>query len=249
MNIRTLTLVLGSALVVAAGGVSATACSSSSGGGGTPTKDSGTTPDSTSGNNDSGGGNEDTGVPPSDAGTGADCKNVSLHQNPPGAVYCGYDDAGNTFSCTADAGGAQCCLGGEIAPKTFDPQVCVPFATTCTNQSANLDAASTTPAVPIECNQVSDCVAAGQAHASACCLQGGTGPNQVSGCGYSKATQGTAIVCEGDAGTAGGATNCAAGEIQICSSQADCPSGTTCTAGTWKIYQIGFCLNDAGAAP
>jgi hypothetical protein len=47
-------------------------------------------------------------------------------------------------------------------------------------------------------------------------------------------------VCEG---TAGGttATACAAGETQVCSSQADCPTGTTCTAGKWKLYQLGFC--------
>jgi hypothetical protein len=28
----------------------------------------------------------------------------------------------------------------------------------------------------------------------------------------------------------------------MCSQQSDCPSGTTCTAGRWKIYEVGFCL-------
>jgi hypothetical protein len=63
----------------------------------------------------------------------------------------------------------------------------------------------------------------------------------VAGCGYPKATQGTAVVCESsDAGVAPGA--CAAGEVELCSSQADCPTGTTCTPGKWKIFQVGFCL-------
>jgi hypothetical protein len=120
------------------------------------------------------------------------------------------------------------------------PEQCATFGGTCTN-SGNPDAGSgNLLAVPIECNQVSDCVANGNANATACCLQGAKAPTPVAGCGYDKSTNGNAIVCEGTAG--GAATPCAAGEVQICSSQADCPSGTTCTPGKWKLYQIGFCL-------
>jgi Cys-rich repeat protein len=62
----------------------------------------------------------------------------------------------------------------------------------------------------------------------------------VTGCNYLKATNGTAVVCEGLA--AGGAvTACAPQELQVCSSNADCPSGRTCTPTKWKLFQVGLC--------
>jgi hypothetical protein len=63
------------------------------------------------------------------------------------------------------------------------------------------------------------------------------------GCTYLKSTHGTAIVCEGAGGEGGvsNATACAAGEVQICSADLDCPSGMHCMPGKWKIYQLGFC--------
>jgi Cys-rich repeat protein len=64
------------------------------------------------------------------------------------------------------------------------------------------------------------------------------------GCSYLKSTKGSAIVCEGTGGGADGgvtSTACATGEVQVCSSDADCPSGMSCQPGKWKIYQIGFC--------
>ena len=39
-----------------------------------------------------------------------------------------------------------------------------------------------------------------------------------------------------------GVGTCAAGEVQICSSAADCPAGKQCIAGKWKIFQVGFCM-------
>jgi hypothetical protein len=101
-------------------------------------------------------------------------------------------------------------------------------------------------AIGIACNQTSDCAANGMTGSVACCLQGAKGPNPVTGCGYDKASSGTAVVCEA---TTGGTTTdagymvgtCLAGETQICSSDTDCPTGTTCKPGKWKIYQIGFC--------
>jgi hypothetical protein len=96
---------------------------------------------------------------------------------------------------------------------------------------------------------VTDCTGAGFSGAVACCLQGATAPAIVPGCTYPRAKAGTAVVCEGtpggDAGTDAAATTtgtCAVGEVQLCSSQSDCPTGTTCTAGKWKIFQVGFCM-------
>ena len=248
MNIRTLALVFGSALTVAVGGIGAAACSSSSSGsGGSGSSGGGSSGGGADGTASSSGGSSGGGSSgsssgsssggTSDAGTGTECGSIpALHQDEAGSIFCGYDDAGTSFSCTP---GQQCCLGGEIN-SVFAPQVCATFGSDCTN-GGNPDAGTGNfVAVPIACNQIADCIANGNANATACCLQGAKAPTPVTGCGYDKSTNGSAIVCEGTAG--GAATPCAAGEIQICSSQADCPTGTTCTAGKWKLYQLGFCL-------
>jgi hypothetical protein len=124
-----------------------------------------------------------------------------------------------------------------ISATQFAPEACATYGAVCTN-GGGVDAGVTVQPVPIECNQVSDCVANGKAGATACCMQGGHF-TIVAGCGYPKLTQGVAVVCEGTAG--GAATGCAAGEMPLCSSQADCPTGTTCTPAKWKIYQVGVC--------
>jgi hypothetical protein len=82
--------------------------------------------------------------------------------------------------------------------------------------------------------QVSDCTANGVANAAACCLRGATAPVNPTGCSYPRSILGSQVTCETSA--------CAAGEVQICASQSDCPAGKTCTPGKWKIYQVGFCL-------
>ena len=97
--------------------------------------------------------------------------------------------------------------------------------------------------VGVACNQISDCVANGFTGRLSCCLQGASvGP--MVGCGYPRARDGTAIVCEpwpfGDGGVE--AVPCAAGETNICQSEADCPTGTTCTPGKWGLFQVGFCM-------
>ncbi|MGH7294782.1 MAG: hypothetical protein ACRELB_07615, partial [Polyangiaceae bacterium] len=160
----------------------------------------------------------------------------SLHQNEAGAIYCGFSDAGS-LNCPT---GQECCLGGQIS-GTFAAEQCATYGTACTNGGSPDAGTGNSAAIDIACNQISDCTANGNSGATACCLQGAKAPAPVTGCGYDKSTGGNAIVCEGSSG-GGTATPCAAGEIQICSSQADCPTGTTCTPGKWKIYQIGFCL-------
>jgi len=149
-------------------------------------------------------------------------------------VFCGVADAGPLL-CTPTE---ECCLGGALGGGAFAPEQCGTFGAACTNMGVE-DAGA--PAIPVECAQISDCVANGMTQAVACCLQGATAPALVPGCTYVKATMGTAVVCESNDLVAAPAP-CNAGETQMCSSQADCPAGTTCTPGRWKIFQVGFCL-------
>ena len=137
---------------------------------------------------------------------------------------------GGPASCTT---GQECCVGGAILPGQFAPDVCTTFAGTCPNGSADAGI----PPIPIECNQLSDCAANGLS-SNACCLQGAH-LAIVAGCGYLKASGGTGVVCEGTGG--GGPKACAAGDIQVCSSQSDCPTGTMCVPSKWKLFQIGVC--------
>jgi hypothetical protein len=124
-----------------------------------------------------------------------------------------------------------------MGTDSFAPQECANYGATCTN-GGGAEAGTNEQPIGIECAQVADCTANGKS-ASACCLQGAKS-STVAGCSYPKYSDGTGIVCEGTTGTS--ATACASGEVQVCSSQADCPSGTTCTPGKWKILQLGFCM-------
>ena len=236
MNIRALTLVLGTTLTVAAGGVSAVACSSSS----TPATNG---PDGST--SSSGGSGSSSGSSSGGADAGPDCGSTpQLRPNEAGAIYCGFSEAGTGFSCPI---GEQCCLGGELGSFTnFAPDECSQYNAPCTN-GGSLDAGpSFTPGLGVACEQISDCTVNGNTGANACCLQGAkcaggfTCGGPAAACPYPKYSGGTGIACEGDAGGAVG--QCQAGETQVCSTQADCPAGKTCTAGKWKIIQIGFCL-------
>jgi hypothetical protein len=162
-----------------------------------------------------------------------DCgKQPTLHMQPAGYVYCGLSADASTVTCSP---GQECCLGGATGPVQYAPNDCRALGATCTNGGVP-EAGS--PGVPIECSQVLDCVASGKTNATACCLQGASNVT-ASGC-FPQFTLGNAIVCEGTSG--GAVTHCAAGETQVCSQQSDCPAGTTCTAGKWKIFQLGVCL-------
>ncbi|HEY8040519.1 MAG TPA: hypothetical protein VIF15_12025 [Polyangiaceae bacterium] len=155
----------------------------------------------------------------------------TLHQDEAGTIFCGFDfDAGVNLVCPV---GQECCLGGaiDLDAGVFAPQSCATFGTACTNPPDG-------GAIAIECGQNADCTANGTPAGAVCCLQGATAPAVVPGCGYYRASLGTAIACE--APQTGG--TCAAGEVQICSSNVDCPSGKTCTPTKWKIFQVGFCL-------
>jgi hypothetical protein len=172
-----------------------------------------------------------------EGGTIADCGSTpTLHVDEAGTIFCGFTDA--ALDCVT---GQECCLGGYLVDSgTFAGQQCAASGATCSNGVFGSDAAA--PPIPITCSQIADCKANGVTNAVACCLQGATAPADAPTCTYPKATLGTAVVCESNDAGANGAAPCATGEVQICSSQADCPTGTTCTPGKWKILQVGFCL-------
>jgi hypothetical protein len=227
MKISTLALVLGSAMTVAGSGVAVTACSSSSGGTNFNNGDSG---------GSSGGSGSSSGSSSGGGDGGVDCGTTPmLRPDEAGTIYCGFGAAdGGSLTC---ATGTECCLGGGLGGSMFAPQECATYGATCTNGGG--DAASTNEQpIAIECAQISDCTANGK-QATACCLQGAKS-STVAGCGYPKYSDGTGIVCEGTGG--GAVTACASGEVQVCSAQSDCPAQTTCTAGKWKILQLGFCM-------
>jgi hypothetical protein len=237
MKTSTLALVLGSAITIAGSGLAVSACSSSSSPektGGNDASSGGDTSSSSSGGSGSSSGSSGS----SSGGAAVDCGTTpSIHQDEAGTIYCGFGsgDAGELY-CPS---GQECCVGGGLGEDMFAPQVCQNFGTTCTN-GGGPDAGTNEQPIPIQCAQVADCTTNGLTGATACCMQGAKS-STVAGCGYPKYSDGTAIVCEGDAGGST-ATACQAGEVQVCSSQADCPSGTTCTAGKWKILQLGFCM-------
>ncbi len=218
-------------------GTSGSATGSSSGlGGGGPTGSAGggTAPTgsvapgggvSPGGSGSTGTGGSSGGGGPPDAGAGCGAP-PSLQPQQGGTIFCGASSAGVALLCDSQE---ECCLGGTLGAGQYAPEECAPLGATCTNG---------TGPIAIACNQIADCRQDGLA-STACCLQGAH-ETTVAGCGYPKFSGGTAIACEGSGG--GSPTSCAAGETQVCSSQADCPTGTTCTAGKWKIYQLGFCL-------
>ena len=239
MNIRTVALVLGGAMVSVAVSF-ATACSSSSNSG-TPSGGDGGNKDASSSSSGSGGssssGSSGSGSSGGDDGGGSSsgCKaDPSLHPTMGGSIYCGYTDAG-AFNCMT---GQQCCLGGKEG-MGYAPEMCAAFGSTCTNGMGPL---------PIECEQPQDCTANGKTGA-VCCLQGATAPAPVAGCDAKdlKSQGGTGITCvTGGASDAGGSDagggGCAAGDLEVCEAPGDCTGGKTCTPIRWKLYEIGVCL-------
>jgi hypothetical protein len=149
-----------------------------------------------------------------------------LHQADAGSIYCGFDDAGNNFSCPT---GMECCIGGSLGRDAgFAPDECAPWGTACMNPANK--------GLAVPCEQPSDCAANDGGTGNLCCLMGTT-PSQVVGCGAAdiKASGGTGTQC------VQGAT-CGAGNTQLCLQSGDCPTGMTCTAFRWKIIEMGFCM-------
>ena len=247
MRIGKFALVFGSALTVAAGGLGAVACSSSSGGGTGSSGSSGGSSSSSGGGDGSGSGSSSGSSGDGGSSSGSDagtCKSIpTVHMQTAGSIYCGFaaGDAGGTLTCST---GQECCVGNSIGGGNYAPDECQTWGTDCTNPTA--DAGPFGAGLPVECEQTGDCTVnggggeggagEGGAGGMVCCLKGTT-PTQVAGCpaGDIKASGGKGTACE--VGSA-----CSAGEVQVCGSDADCPSGMKCAGFRWKIIEMGFCM-------
>ena len=184
--------------------------------------------------------------------TDAGCKTApSLHPGNPGSLFCGYLDDASVFggpdgsstcsgsgSCSCGTG-FECCLGGSLGGGQYAPQICSTWGGGCNNPPPDAG-------VPIECEQTSDCTANGAPTGSICCLTGNPSapaPDPGPSCPLDlKSSGGSSIGCvvPADAGAAAG-TCPNSGDLQVCETQAECPSGKTCTAIRWKLYEIGVC--------
>jgi hypothetical protein len=230
MNIRTVALVLSGAMFTA-GITAATACSGSSSGGAQNTdagqKDgtgssSGGSSGSSSGSSSGGSSGSSSGTM-DDAGSDA-CKTPpTLHPDDGGTIYCPFGPDGSAIYCSATT--TVCCIGGGTSGN-YQVSKCQDKAMECDNPSA--DAAG--PARRVECEDSLNCGTSG-----ICCAKGGV-PSDM-GCGYPlEKPSFSQTTCVTDGGA------CALGDFQLCSSQAECPMGKTCTAARTSIgVQIGFC--------
>ncbi len=223
------------------GGFGSSSSTGSSGGSGASSSGLGSSSGTGSGSSGGSGGSGSSGGSggfPYDGGiydSGINCGSTpTLHVNPPGDIFCGFGADAGLLQCIASQGDGTCCLGGSLGGGMYAPQMCAQNAAGCMIPAEGMNP------IPIQCNQIADCAPNGAAGATACCLQGAPALAAVPGCGYYRAKGGSAIVCEGSGG--GAPSFCAAGEVQVCSSNADCASGMTCTPGKWKIYQLGFCM-------
>jgi hypothetical protein len=203
------------------------ACSSDNGGT-TPgvTQDSGVHDTATAGDTATGGDTgtgDDTATPPTDTGTSdAQCSKVTtLH--PPSAdaggktIYCpfssdGGPDAANVY-CQSQT--EHCC---EQGAGSTTPTTCIPTATTCTG----------TKTTDWQCQDPVDCPSS----SPVCCAPGASIGLGAPGCGnFAHTMTGTTCVAAG-----------ACTGIVMCTSNAECPSGQTCTPFGKAGAQVGGCM-------
>jgi hypothetical protein len=235
MKFSTMACLFGSALVLAGAGVSAVACSSSSGGGGTitPQKDGSSPGDSSQPTPETG--SQDTNVPPTDspagdAGSDACGDTPTLHPGTVGGgIYCPFGpDSGTLYCGAADGGEAAdpiCCISGQVG-SSYPPSICGASVSGCGFQA---DAGNTT----VQCEDpATDCPAA-----NVCCgkAESNKTPTPYMTCGYDKLSDWESTTC------VPAATGCAAGDFQLCTSNAECTAPATCTPFKSKGLDLGWC--------
>jgi hypothetical protein len=229
MKISTMALFLGGALVCGVGGIGLAACSSDSNTGNPTGGDSGGNHDGTTGSE--GGGGDGGAIDSGGNEGGGDSAGGCTHGNPPSlhvsdggptSLFCGFkaNDAGTLY---CDPHTQNCCVGGSMGTGFADP-TCNTKGVACVNGTMPKE---------IDCEDSNDCPVVG----SICCYTGPV-PTLDPTCNYYRATSGISTHCvDPDAGTA-----CASGEQQICSSNAECPSGKTCTPFKTIYFGLGFCM-------
>ncbi len=151
---------------------------------------------------------------PPDAGTDANTCGTSpaLHPEATPGVYCPFTAAGPAI-CAA---GQQCC---EPPLGSGQSSVCAPSGTACGVAGSRV----------WRCEDALDC--AGSAAGPVCCGVGAIVLDAT--CGFHRGTAFTGSHC---------AASCAAGEITICESAAQCPAGKTCTPFKTDGLAMGVCL-------
>lgn len=175
--------------------------------------------------------------PQEDGGTAPDCGNVPRLRSPfpPDAS----DDASATFFCIGREGGAPfcsseqtCCAGAfDSAGRKFDPSYC---SATKTEVCAP---GPTAPRGRWECGSPETC-GAGQK----CCIPGTDGgPPAVD----TEKVNGKTCPPEFQRGFFIGGTNCrsdcASGELTVCTKDVDCTGGKKCVAFETNSRQLGYC--------
>jgi hypothetical protein len=151
-----------------------------------------------------------------------------LYPGPAGSLFCGNGAKGGVLTCSS---GEECCLGGALSVTSYAPNECAPSGSACTNGGTGT---GMSPGLPLACEQTADCGSGAK-----CCLQSAT---LDSACGWPVYRDGGGTACE-----AAGA--CTSGDVQVCSSDAECPSGTTCVAGKWQTFEFGLCLATYACTP
>jgi hypothetical protein len=226
MNKNRIAFIAIGGLLVAAGAVGAAACSdSTSTGTPTPTVD---------GSKADGGGTTDDGSTTTDDGSvkkdgspveaGKDCGTApGLHNTPDSGIYCPFQadagpDAGSRYC--PQLVGEHCCMYGATSGK---PSTCNTVATAC---DTDVDAGG----ADFGCDEPSDCPGVEK-----CCLRGSVKKDPVC---YNFGSLIKGSHC---------AAACPAGELTMCSTQAECagvgaPGGPTCTPFDTKAKELGACL-------
>jgi len=102
------------------------------------------------------------------------------------------------------------------------------LAATCNAGSVACAAPAITTGLDWRCDESNDCPGAN----SVCCFAGTVTP--IAQCPGTFASTGTGSACRA-------ASQCAAGELQTCGSQSDCPLGKTCTGVRIRGKHVGIC--------
>ncbi|MDB4993173.1 MAG: hypothetical protein JWM74_605 [Myxococcaceae bacterium] len=227
MNKNRIAFIAIGGLLVAAAAVGAAACSDTTNTGTpTPTVD-GSKADG-GGTTDDGSTTEGDGSVKKDGGTsgeaGKDCgTGPGLHNTPDAGIYCPFQadagpDAGSRYC--PQLVGEHCCMYGATSGK---PSTCNTVATPC---DSDVDAGG----ADFECDEPSDCPGPQK-----CCLRGSVKKDPVC---YNFGSLIKGSHC---------AVNCPAGELTMCSTQAECagvgaPGGPTCSPFDTKAKELGACL-------
>lgn len=239
VSTRRLAMFLGGTFLMGAGLVAA-ACGTDNGTTAVPTTDGGGRDTSSSSSSSSSSGSNGEGGP-TDAGP--DCANIPTPKSSPGPFCFGAGDAapdGATTNTNCDGKQEICCSGGRIGDAGFAPSQCETATADAVNGGYATTAATcaaTTNAKQWHCMESAHCPGAGEVCCAIASDAGSPKPGQdkdFPGCPVyfqsGRFTDGTR--CE--------KTECKAGELTLCASDAECKAGK-CVPLTIEGRYGGYC--------